>query len=81
MSNEILKRNIDALKKQLNWLDRSFRICKSVGIKQNYTAEEFDNFETLAGRFARSVDFLIRKLFRSIDDIEFETQGTLYRYG
>ncbi|HSR18328.1 MAG TPA: hypothetical protein VLM39_09595 [Ignavibacteriaceae bacterium] len=77
MSNEILKRNIDALKKQLNWLDRSFGICKSVGIKQNYTAEEFDNFETLAGRFARSLDFLIRKVLRSIDDIEFETQGTL----
>ena len=34
-------------------------------------------YENLSSRFTRTVDFLIRKVFRSIDDAEFEPQGTL----
>ncbi|MFN3694995.1 MAG: hypothetical protein ACK4UV_08295 [Ignavibacterium sp.] len=56
---------------------RSYNICKSIGIKSSYTDDELDNFETLSGRFARSIDFLVRKVFRSLDDVEFEPQGTL----
>ena len=77
MSNEILNKNIEALKKQLSWLERSFLIYKEIGIKTNYSLEEFDNLEILAGRFTRSIDFLVRKVFRSLDDVEFEDQGTL----
>ncbi|BDQ02001.1 MAG: hypothetical protein KatS3mg036_0921 [Ignavibacterium sp.] len=77
MSNQILKQNIESLNKQLKWLERSFNICKSIGIKDSYRETELDNFETLSGRFARSIDFLVRKVFRSLDDIEFEPQGTL----
>ena len=77
MSNEILKKYIDALKKQLSWLKRSFEACKNIGIKSDYNLDEFDSFEILTGRFSRSIDFLIRKVFRSLDDIEFEDQGTL----
>ncbi len=77
MSSEILFKNIEALKKQLSWLERSFSICKIIGIKEDYSLEEFENLEILAGRFARSIDFLVRKVFRSLDDVEFEEQGTL----
>lgn len=77
MSNLILKQNIESLNKQLKWLERSFNICKSIGIKDSYQETELDNFETLSGRFARSIDFLVRKVFRSLDDFEFEPQGTL----
>ncbi len=77
MSNQILKQNIESLNKQLKWLERSFNICKSIGIKDSYRETELDNFEILSGRFARSIDFLVRKVFRSLDDIEFEPQGTL----
>ena len=77
MSNEILKNYIEALKKQLSWLKRSFKTCKNIGIKSDYNLDEFDSFEILTGRFSRSIDFLIRKVFRSLDDIEFEDQGTL----
>lgn len=77
MSNEILKQNINALKNQLDWLEYSFEKCKTIGTKINYTPEEFDNFETLSSRFARSIDFLVRKVFRSLDDVEFERQGSL----
>ena len=39
--------------------------------------DEFDIYENLCSRFARMTDFLIRKMFRSIDNVEFENQGTL----
>ncbi|MCF8261056.1 MAG: hypothetical protein K9J12_09800 [Melioribacteraceae bacterium] len=77
MSNAILKNNLESLEKQLEWLRYSYLKCERIGIRENYTNEEFDYFETLCSRFARSLDFLIRRVFRSIDDVEYEIQGTL----
>lgn len=34
-------------------------------------------YENLCSRFSRMIDFLVRKIFRSIDEVEFENQGTL----
>lgn len=77
MSRESLDKNIALLRKQREWLQISVDECWKIGIKAEYTIEEFGRFETLCSRFARSVDFLIRKAFRSIDAYEFENQGTL----
>jgi len=44
---------------------KQIRICRGIGIKENYTGDEFDAFETLTARFARSSDMLIQKIFRS----------------
>ena len=77
MSNKLLKQNIEYLQRQLKWLIRSYELCKTIELKSVYSESEFDNFETLSGRFARTIDFLVRKVFRSIDDLEFESQGTL----
>ncbi|MGQ9643184.1 MAG: hypothetical protein ACUVT3_04945 [Ignavibacterium sp.] len=77
MSNKLLKQNIEYLQRQLKWLIRSYELCKTIGLKSVYSESEFDNFEILSGRFARTIDFLVRKVFRSIDDLEFEPQGTL----
>ncbi len=77
MSIKLLKQNIESLQKQLKWLVRSYELCKSIGLKSAFLESEFDSFETLSGRFARTLDFLVRKVFRSLDDLEFESQGTL----
>lgn len=65
------------LKKQKDWLEISFKQCKDIGLKESYTVDEFGYFETLCSRYSRGIDFLIRKIFRSIDEYEFENQGTL----
>jgi len=65
------------LEKQLAWIEISFKQCQLVGIKEDYTIEEFGKFETLCSRYSRSIDFLIRKIFRTLDEYEFENQGTL----
>ena len=72
-----LKKDYELLQKQLQWLEISYKECKNIGIKDNYTIEEFGKFETICSRYSRSIDFLIRKIFRTIDAYEFENQGTL----
>ncbi len=68
---------LDQLDEALYWLKRSHTICKEIGIKEKYKEEEFDAFETLTSRFARLSDMVMQKVFRSIDKIEFEKEGTL----
>ncbi len=72
-----LKENLDILDDALSWFNRSYKKCSEIGIKENYTADEFDIFETLTSRYARVVDILIQKVFRSIDAVEFESYGTM----
>ena len=68
---------INLLDNAIHWLKRSYTICSGIGVKENYTEEEYDNLETLTSRFARVSDILIQKAFRSIDAVEFENKGTL----
>jgi hypothetical protein len=65
------------LEKQLFWIDISFSECSRIGIKTEYSIDEFGKFETLCSRYSRGIDFLIRKIFRTLDEYEFENQGTL----
>ena len=72
-----LQQDLKLLEKQLFWLELSYSECYRIGIKEDYTIEEFGKFETLCSRYGRSMDFLIRKMFRTLDTYEFENQGTL----
>ena len=77
MMKEKLKEDVAILAKQYAWLEISYNECKSIGIKKSYSIDEFGRFETLCSRYSRSIDYLIRKMFRTIDAYEFENQGTL----
>lgn len=76
MRDKLIQDNL-LLEKQISWLKISFDECTTIGIKDNYTIDQFGKFETLCSRYSRGIDFLIRKIFRSIDEYEFENQGTL----
>lgn len=65
------------LEKQLFWINISFEECSKIGIKKEYSIDDFGKFETLCSRYSRGIDFLIRKIFRTLDEYEFENQGTL----
>ena len=77
MSIENLLANRALLKKQLFWLEHSYSETVKIGLKAHYEVDEFDSFENLCSRFSRMIDFLIRRMFRVIDEVEFENQGTL----
>jgi uncharacterized protein YutE (UPF0331/DUF86 family) len=64
------------LEKQTCWLERSLDKSKNLDL-ENLEFDEFDILETLSSRYARTIDFLVRKYWRALDSVEFETQGTL----
>jgi uncharacterized protein YutE (UPF0331/DUF86 family) len=74
---EILFENLSNMENSLRWLRRSYKKCLRTGIKEKYTEEEFDDFENLTSRYARTADLILQKVFRSIDAMELEDSGTL----
>ncbi|MEE9339837.1 MAG: hypothetical protein V3U87_17335 [Methylococcaceae bacterium] len=68
----ILIDNVQVLENQYFWIERSYNLCKDLSLTYTYTPEAMDALETLCSRFSRSIDYLIRIVFRSIDDVEFE---------
>ena len=73
---EVLKFNLENLKSSVRWLRRSQEFCLEIGIKGIYSEEEFDDFENLTSRFARTTDLIVNKVLRSIDSVEFLEAGS-----
>ena len=73
----ILQKELKLLADATDVLEYSFNKCSRIGLKQNYQPEELESFESFTGRFARLSDILIQKIFRLIDEIDLETQGTV----
>lgn len=74
-SLQLLRQNLSDLSESKKWLERSFNLCQTIDIKEQYLPTEFDTFENLTSRFARTTDFVINKVFRSIDKVELEISG------
>ena len=69
--------NIRNLCVSLDWLEYSHEQCVIIGIKDGYTKDEFDKFENLTSRYARTCDLLVNKVLRGIDAVEFDAPGTI----
>lgn len=74
---QLLKDNVKDLQDAVKWLKRSYKICSNLEDKESFTEIEFDNLEAMSARFSRVTDILIQKVFRSIDHVEMETQGSM----
>jgi hypothetical protein len=55
----------------------SYKKCSAIGIKEAYEPEELESFESFTGRFARLSDILIQKIFRLVDELDLDSQGTI----
>lgn len=73
----LLREELNILDDAAKVLSYSYENCERIGIKDNYTYEDLDRFESLTSRFARLSDILIQKIFRVIDELDLETQGTI----
>ncbi len=74
---ELLKVNLNALNKSMSWLSYSYSICKGIGIKDDFSAQELTEFESLTARFARTIDLFINKSLRCLYKVELEDPGTV----
>ncbi len=73
----ILRDNLQDLKEAERWLKRSYDQCTSLKGKISFEEKDYDAIEAFSSRFARTVDFLIHKVFKSLDKVELEESGTL----
>ena len=71
----LLKKELLAMNEAGKILKYSFDLCHKIGIKENYLLEEMDHFEAFTSRFARLSDLLIQKVFRLIDQLDFDDEG------
>jgi len=76
-SIEILKENLYALNLSLNRLMYSFEKCSKIKLKDVYSDSEFEAFEAMTSRYARTTDMLINKVLRSLDVVEYIDGGTV----
>lgn len=74
---KLLKENIAALNLSADWVKYSYEQCAPIGIKKQYSKDEFDKFENLTSRYARTTDMLVNKVLRNIDTVESEDIGTI----
>ena len=74
---DILKENLNALNLSVIWVNHSYELTSTIGLKDEYTVEEFDKLENLASRYSRTTDMLVNKVLRSIDTVESEDIGTI----
>ncbi len=72
-----LKDQIDLMEKACSIFEYSYKSCLEIDRKSDYNFEDLDKLEALTSRFARLSDILIQKIFRLIESIELEEQGTV----
>ena len=73
----LLEKELAILDDAVNVLSYSLEKCAEIGTKDHYTPDELDRYESLTSRFARLSDIVTQKIFRIIDEIDLETQGTV----
>lgn len=76
-SSRVLQENLAGLRQALATLGRTWQQAQSLGPGPDFADHELDLIEVLAARFARTTDFLINKVLRSLDRFELEPEGTL----
>ncbi|MEO6455273.1 MAG: hypothetical protein ABIN97_14430 [Ginsengibacter sp.] len=72
-----LKENLAQVDEAANTLTISIERCKNFIFHNNYTEDQLVELEALTSRFARVSDLLIQKTYKTIDNIEGATPGTV----
>jgi hypothetical protein len=72
----MLSDHMEMLAQATDWLNKSYEKCKTFSLDK-LDEDALVEFEALTNRFGRVTDILIQKVYRAIDYVELETQGTL----
>lgn len=74
--NPLLFELLNKMEKAKQQLVYSYELCLYLNL-QNLSQVELDHLEALTARFARFSDMLVQKVFRTIDQIELEDEGSV----
>jgi len=73
----LLASQLALLEKSAWKLEQSFEYCKSVALNERLSDNDDIAFEALTARFSRLSDFIVQKIFRTVDIIELDDSGTV----
>jgi hypothetical protein len=62
----LLQSEWELLLAAVNTLQLSVRKCQNIGIKESYTFEELESFDSLTSKFNRTSDIFTQKVIRSV---------------
>lgn len=74
---QLLHHNIASLLKANTWLQSSYQKCSDINWDDELSMDDLDALEAFSARFSRVIDLLLQKVFRSIEEIELSSGGTL----
>lgn len=63
---DLLKSEWELLQAAVSTLQLSVLKCESIGIKESYTFEELESFDSLTSKFNRASDIFTQKVLRSV---------------
>ena len=72
-----LKQELRDLEKARDVLRYSYEKCQAIELMDGLSYDEQESFEALTGRFARLSDLIIQKIFRLLDILDLEEEGTI----
>jgi uncharacterized protein YutE (UPF0331/DUF86 family) len=73
----LLEEEIKAVNKAGDILTQSYEKCQAFGIKESYSIDEQESIEAFTSRFARTADILTQRMFRLIDELDLDNEGTV----
>ena len=68
---------LEILEKATSMLQHSYATCKILKLKEKHSLSGLDLFAALNNRFARFHEIIIRKMLRTIDQLDIEPEGTV----
>lgn len=74
---KLLQKELQLLDDASQVLAYSFNKCSKIGLKEDFSPEELESFESLCSRFARLSDIMTQKIFRLLAEIALEQPGTV----
>ncbi len=74
---QYLKENFAQADEAANHLATSIERCESFILNKDFTEDQLIELEALTGRFARVSDLLIQKTFKTLDQLDGTTPGTV----
>ena len=73
----LLDEQLGLLENAAKILEYTYNNVKNIDINENCNQDEIDQLELLSSRFARLSDILIKKIFRLIERIDLDDEGTI----
>lgn len=73
---ELLQANLSLLDDSQATLLKSYEKCKKIGIKQQYSFEELESFDSLTSKFARTSDIFTQKFLVTLFNLLREDAAT-----